>query len=176
VPTSTGFYLIQFELISHHPLPHIRRLLVYIFESHPRIVKSQDTPTLLSSIDLSRNTSILPPLESPSNQTMVQSVKMASIVVAILFWACAQAGSTTEDAMADMVPVSVPVSEHVTVAMLGGGVGTLAARLACLQCKCCNSSNPTQCEDTSCCATFNCDPAGKCTFVKQKCGCGGFCY
>jgi hypothetical protein len=192
----------QFELVSHCPLPHIRRLRngivrhsfrtppdgwgkvqpgprasggcpsderqfpVYILESHPRIVKSQDTPILLPWIDLFRTTSILPPLDSPSNHTMARSKKMASIVVALLFLAFAQAGS----AMADMVPMSPSASEHVTVGMLRGGVGTtLVAKHECMPCGCCKRSNPSQCVQTSCCTTWNCIP-GQCAMVEQTCG------
>jgi hypothetical protein len=111
--------------------------------------------------------------DSLSNQTMTPSMKMATIVVALFFLACAHAGSATEEAVAveDMVPVSA--AEHVTVAMPSGSVGTMLAAPVCLQCRCCPKSNPAQCVVTNCCSTFNCNPAGKCNVVQQKCGCGG---
>uniref|UniRef100_A0A0E0FBQ8 Bowman-Birk serine protease inhibitors family domain-containing protein n=1 Tax=Oryza meridionalis TaxID=40149 RepID=A0A0E0FBQ8_9ORYZ len=65
-------------------------------------------------------------------------------------------------------------AKPVVVAIGGGGgggvVGTLAAPL-CLQCRCCSKANPSNCQLTSCSSTFNCDPAGKCTLVQQRCGC-----
>ncbi|TVU38577.1 hypothetical protein EJB05_11957 [Eragrostis curvula] len=98
-------------------------------------------------------------------------MKMAVFVAAILLLASTQAqgSATTAAELADMVPVSL--AESVMAAMPGGG-GTMAAPV-CLQCRCCSRTNPAQCQITGCCSTFNCNPAGRCTLVQQKCGCGG---
>jgi hypothetical protein len=102
---------------------------------------------------------------------MTPSFKIAAIVVALFFLACAHEGSATEEAVA--VEDMVPVSKHVTVAMPSGGVGTTLVEPVCLQCRCCPKSNPAQCVVTNCCSTFDCNPAGKCNVVQQKCGCSG---
>lgn len=134
--------------------------------------------------------------------TMAPSVKMAALVAALIVFASAQAQGTymniyvaivncnrihsnsrhgkkyglagwaIEAAAADMVPVSP--AQRVTVVIPGGasGVGTLAAPL-CMQCRCCSRSNPAHCVATTCCSAFNCNTAGKCNLVQQKCGCSG---
>uniref|UniRef100_A0A0E0FCD1 Bowman-Birk serine protease inhibitors family domain-containing protein n=1 Tax=Oryza meridionalis TaxID=40149 RepID=A0A0E0FCD1_9ORYZ len=85
-----------------------------------------------------------------------------------------QAWALDAEVADDMVPVKpAKPAKPVVVAITGGGdgvVGTLAAPL-CLQCRCCSKTNPSNCELTSCSSTFNCDPAGKCTLVQQRCGC-----
>ncbi|GJN11446.1 hypothetical protein PR202_ga29640 [Eleusine coracana subsp. coracana] len=104
---------------------------------------------------------------------MAPNLNMTAIVVALIVLASAQAQQGWAMAAADMVPVSP--ARNTMVAMPGGGVGTLAAPV-CLQCRCCSRKNPAQCVTVSCCSTFNCDTAGKCNLVPEKCdcqGCGG---
>nr|XP_034579708.1 uncharacterized protein LOC117843246 [Setaria viridis]TKW35192.1 hypothetical protein SEVIR_2G355900v2 [Setaria viridis] len=104
-------------------------------------------------------------------------LKIASLVVAVVLlatpqargWASADAG----DQVSDMVPVRTP-AEQVVMAISGGGAGTMAVGSpVCLQCRCCSRSSPGNCQTTTCCSSFNCDPAGKCNLVQDKCGCSG---
>lgn len=86
----------------------------------------------------------------------------------------APSSSEGDQASEDMVPVVRTPAEQVVVAISGGGAGTTAAGSpVCLQCKCCSRSNPGNCQMTTCCSSFNCDPAGKCNLVQDKCGCTG---
>ena len=70
----------------------------------------------------------------------------------------------------DMVPVRTP-AEQVGGA-LPGGAGTMAGAPLCLQCRCCSKSTGN-CQITTCTSGFQCDPAGKCHLVQNKCGCSG---
>ncbi|KAL6657875.1 hypothetical protein ACP70R_005655 [Stipagrostis hirtigluma subsp. patula] len=106
---------------------------------------------------------------------MAPELRMISLAVAalLLFASPQTRGWEAEDdrAVADMVPVQTP-AERVLVAMPGGGAGAMAAP-TCLQCRCCSKSSPGSCQMTTCCSTFNCDVAGKCSLVQQTCGCSG---
>ncbi|PUZ72402.1 hypothetical protein GQ55_2G391200 [Panicum hallii var. hallii] len=99
---------------------------------------------------------------------MAPSLKIASLVAAVLLLATAQArGWAPEED--DLVPVRTP-AEQVVVA-LPGSAGTMAGSSLCLQCRCCSKSSPGNCQTTTCSSGFQCDPAGKCHLVQDKCGC-----
>ncbi|CAL5072256.1 unnamed protein product [Urochloa decumbens] len=105
---------------------------------------------------------------------MAPSLKIAFLVAAVILLATPQArGWAPEegDQVPDMVPVRTP-AEQVVVA-IPGGAGTMAGSPVCLQCRCCSRSSPGNCQMTTCCSSFNCDPAGKCNLVQDKCGCSG---
>ncbi|CAM0906198.1 unnamed protein product [Alopecurus aequalis] len=104
---------------------------------------------------------------------MASSLKMNCIAIALATTALSFVIPQAQAWDTDMVPVWPPL--HVLTAIPGGGMaGTLAAGApVCLQCRCCSSSNPSNCQMTNCCSTFDCDPAGKCNVVQQKCGCSG---
>ncbi|KAF0905166.1 hypothetical protein E2562_000962 [Oryza meyeriana var. granulata] len=94
--------------------------------------------------------------------------KMISPLVAVLLLVAMETQAMDEAVAADdMVPVMAGI-----IGGGGGGVGKLGAPV-CLQCRCCSKSNPSNCQITRCCSTFNCDPAGKCSLVQQQCGCSG---
>ncbi|OEL24696.1 hypothetical protein BAE44_0014290 [Dichanthelium oligosanthes] len=105
---------------------------------------------------------------------MAPSLKIASLVAAVLLLLAipqARGWAPEDDQVSDMVPVRMP-AEQVLVA-IPGGVGTMAGSPVCLQCRCCSRSAPGNCQMTTCCSSFNCNPAGKCNLVQGKCGCSG---
>uniref|UniRef100_A0A0E0IA81 Bowman-Birk serine protease inhibitors family domain-containing protein n=1 Tax=Oryza nivara TaxID=4536 RepID=A0A0E0IA81_ORYNI len=98
---------------------------------------------------------------------------LSSLVAVLLIVAAVHSRAWALDQLDDMVPMKP--AKPVVVAITGGGggdgvVGTLAAPL-CLQCRFCSKANPSNCQLTSCSSSFNCDPAGKCNLVQQRCGC-----
>ncbi|KQK15847.1 uncharacterized protein LOC112270116 [Brachypodium distachyon] len=87
----------------------------------------------------------------------------AALAAAALLFTAPQAQASSWDT--DMVPVWPPFA--VIEEMAGAGAPT------CLQCRCCSKANPSSCQMTTCCSSFNCDPTGKCSLVQTKCGCNG---
>ena len=48
--------------------------------------------------------------------------------------------------------------------------GSSASSFFCMQCRCCSKSTGNS-QITTCTSGFQCDPAGKCHLVQNKCGC-----
>uniref|UniRef100_A0A0D9XKH1 Bowman-Birk serine protease inhibitors family domain-containing protein n=1 Tax=Leersia perrieri TaxID=77586 RepID=A0A0D9XKH1_9ORYZ len=103
---------------------------------------------------------------NPKNCVISHLVAVLLIVITIQ----SQAWAVVDD---DMMPVTP--ARPVMVSIITGGVGTAAAAPVCLQCRCCSRTNPSNCQITSCCSSFNCDPSGKCNLVQKRCGCDGGC-
>uniref|UniRef100_A0ACD5U7A5 Uncharacterized protein n=1 Tax=Avena sativa TaxID=4498 RepID=A0ACD5U7A5_AVESA len=139
-------------------------LFVYIFSPTTYIAdpSHQTAPWFVSL-------KTLDPLDHPrSKLAMASSLKMICIAIALAATALLFAAPRAQAWNTDMVPVWPPFDG--LTAIPGGGA---AGAPVCLQCRCCSRSNPSSCQMTNCCSTFNCDPAGKCNLVQRKCGCNG---
>ncbi|KAL6897305.1 hypothetical protein ACP4OV_007001 [Aristida adscensionis] len=107
-------------------------------------------------------------------------IPLAVAVAAVLIFAAPETrgSAAAEDdlaaaAAADMVP-ALELSFVPVAGGGGGGVGRMqAGKPMCLQCRCCSKSSPGSCQQMSCCSVFDCDGAGNCHVVQQKCGCAG---
>ncbi|KAJ1273898.1 hypothetical protein BS78_05G020200 [Paspalum vaginatum] len=119
--------------------------------------------------------------------SMILLTGLTVLSLALLFTALeqAQGASSSGGGKRQEQAAYVPVRRVVYRSRLPASASAAAAEDAavgyepfelCDGCRCCSTSDPSSCVDTSCCYAIDCNlpgkPFGTCAFAPQTCGCG----